>query len=492
MFVVFGKGHGVRRQALQQPLQIRETESAEEFITTITLEEDDMIDVNSIIAHVIKEIIYDLLEKFGSRIVIGMENFFDNSINTDFYKINKDRRFKLFRQTVLRRYYTEDYFTEVNGKTFPAFCIPSTKIEGSSNEITKYDALLLADKKNSGIEFNENEHQNYKKRYYASYSQIVKKRVVAGDRPGLMLDRLKCDKNGNVESFQVYLGTYAENVYTSHVLEYELYRAYKKFQGKNVKDYWDKIVKFMKTRNEIDKSVRADKRLNISEEKKAFLTSGEGRHSLLGVQMLVLMREDVKSENEKKERYRLFLTKRSKKMAIAPEYYQLIPSGGFEIFSDCQQEYSEKLIRDNLSVGCAVFREYLEEIFRDKNFKVEDNYNLNAALKEDERIQEIEKMLKSGDASFEFLGCVVDLTVLRYELSFVLVIKNSNYWEKNFKEKNKFWTHKFIDDVYLDNFEQKEKKYIWNNLHWSSAAMWKLFSQTDLYQELKGSKTNSK
>jgi len=471
----------------KHPLRVRETESAEEFITTITLEEDDMIDVNSIIAHLIKGIIYDLLEKFGGRMVIGMENFFDNSINTDFYEISKDPHFKLFRQTVLRRYYTEDFFTEVNGKTFPAFCIPSTKIEGSSDEITKYDALLLADKKNLGIGFNENEHQNYKKRYYAAYSQIVKKRVVAGDRPGLMLDRLKCDKNGNVESFQVYLGTYAENVYTSHVLEYELYRAYKIFHGKNVKDYWDKIVKFTKTRNEIDKSMRSDKRLNASEEKRTFLTSGEGRHSLLGVQMLVLMKTE-------EGRYKLFLIQRSRKMAIAPGCYQLVPSGGFEVFSDCQQEYSEKLIRDNLSVGCAVFREYLEEIFGDKNYKVEDESDVNVALKTDPRIIEINKMLsekreleKKGirddrkGARFEFLGSVVDLTVLRHELSFALVIDDPKYWE-NFKENKRALRH-FIDDVYLNNF--KEKTDIWDNLHWSSAAMWKLFTESELYKELR-------
>lgn len=446
-----------------------------------------IIDINSIISNVITGVICDLLEKLGGRIVIATENFIDRSINTDFDKIIQDRSFKLFRQTVLKRYYTEDCFTEVNGRTFPAFCFKSAKADPQKTDIEKYDYLLLTNDKNLGIGFNEKEHQNYKKRYYASYSQIVKKRVLAGDRPGFMLDRLKCDKDGNIESVQVYLGTYAENVYTSHVLEYELYRAYKKFNGKNVKDYWDKILEFMKTRNEIDKSIRSDKRLNASEKIKEFLKSGEGRHSLLSVQMLVLM----KTENGK---YKLFLTKRSRKMAIAPGYYQLVPSGGFEIFSDCSQGYSAKNIRNNLSVGCAVFKEFLEEIFRDKNYKVEDESDVNAALKEDPRIETINNMLaekkdmeKKGiqdnnkGARFEFLGSVVDLTVLRHELSFALIIDDPNYWE-NFKE-NKMALKHFIEDVYLDNFEKKEN--IWNNLHWSSAAMWKLFTESDLYKKLK-------
>ena len=133
---------------------------------------------------------------------------------------------------------------------------------------------------------------------------------------------------------------------------------------------------------------------------------------------------------------------------------------------------------------------YVEEIFGEKEFQGEGEGHISDILTRDPHIQKIEQMLESGDASFEFLGSVVDLTVLRHELSFVLVIKNPDYLENNFRGNTEAANYKFIDNVYFDDFETR--KDIWNNLHWSSAAMWKLFSQTDLYQELKDGKTNSK
>ena len=413
-----------------------------------------------------------------NTIIAEAEKFVKNAINNDFDETIKSEDFKKFKEEVLENYYGKDSFTEINGNSFPAFCFPNTKIKGYGKGIRKYDCLSNPNELNA--EFDKRKHQDYHGRYYFPYSQIVKEKVVAGDRPGFMLDSLNCDKEGNVESFQAHVGTYAENVYTSHVLEYELYMAYK-FKGKDFD--WNRTRKFMKTRNEIHRSVMSYKGLNTPERVKEFLTSGKGRHSLLGVQMLVLMKTE-------EGRYKLLLIKRSQNVAIAPGYYQFVPSGGFEVFSDCPQGYSEEGIRDNLSVGCAVFREYVEEIFGEKEFQGEGEGHISDILTRDPHIQKIEQMLESGDASFEFLGSVVDLTVLRHELSFVLVIKNPDYLENNFRGNTEAANYKFIDNVYFDDFETR--KDIWNNLHWSSAAMWKLFSQTDLYQELKDGKTNSK
>ena len=310
----------------------------------------------------------------------------------------------------------------------------------------------------------------------------MREKVLAGNRPGFMLDRVVCDKDGNVESLQVYLGTYAENIYTSHVLEYELYRAYKKF-GKDFN--WKKIRKFMKTRNEIHRSILPYRELKSPEETKEFLKSGAGRHSLLSVQMLVLMKENVKNENGKiiKKRYKILLIKRSETVAIAPGYYQFVPSGGFEVFCDCPQGYSVAGIRDNLSAGCAVFREYMEEIFGEKEFEGEGRGHVNEILMKNPRIIEINNMLANGTAQFEFLGSVVDLTVLRHELSFALVIDDPDYVKNMFHGNTEAAGYKFEDDVYLNNF--KDRTDIWDNLHWSSAAMWKLFTESALCKKLK-------
>ena len=440
------------------------------------------MEIVDIIRNIIVIIAEHVLLIGSGNIIFKIKDFFKNLINNRFYKTLGKDDFRAFKQRVLKRYYTENCVAKINGRTFPAFYFKSVKIIPQQNDIKKYDSfLLLESNKNVNFNFNEREHQSYKKRYFCLYSLVVAKRVIAGNRPGFMLDRLKCDKDGKVESFQVYLGTYAENIYTSHVLEYELYLAYEIFNGKNVKDCWDKIVKFMKTRNEIHRSILPYRELKTPEETKEFLKSGAGRHSLLGVQMLVLMKE--KSENEERERYKLFLIRRSNSVAVAPGYYQFVPSGGFEVFCDCPQGYSKGGIRDNLSAGCAVFREYVEEIFGEKEFEGEGRGHVNEILMKNPRIKEINNMLKKGNAVFEFLGSVVDLTVLRHELSFALVIDDPDYLKNNFKGNAEAANYRFIDDVYLDNFEQKTD--IWDNLHCSSAAMWKLFTESELYEKLK-------
>ncbi|MBP5591638.1 hypothetical protein J6Y50_07285 [bacterium] len=426
-------------------------------------------------------ILATILAKKGVNIAFGkIANFIKNFINNDFDATLKDAKFKEFKQEVLENYYGKDSFTEVKGKTFPTFCFKSAKKEYAGNDIRKYDCLSNPNELNA--KFDKREHQNYRQRYYLLYSQIMKQKVVAGNRPGFMLDRLECDENGNVVSFQTHVGTYAENIYTSHVLEYELYRAYKKF-GKDFN--WKKIRKFMKTRNEIHRSIMPYRELKTPEETKEFLKSGAGRHSLLSVQMLVLMKENVKNENGEiiKKRYKILLIQRSETVAIAPGYYQFVPSGGFEVFCDCPQGYSAEGIRDNLSAGCAVFREYMEEILGEKEFEGEGRGHVNEILMNNPRIAEINKMLADGTAQFEFLGSVVDLTVLRHELSFALVIDDPAYVKKMFPGNTEAAGYQFVNDVYLDNFEKKEN--IWNNLHWSSAAMWKLFTESDLYKKLK-------
>ena len=441
-----------------------------------------MMLIHMIIIKFFATIFATILAKKALNMAIGkIENCVKNFINDDFDATLKDADFKAFKQEILENYYGKDSFTEVNGRTFPAFCFKSAKKVCVRSDIRKYDCLSNPNELNA--RFDKREHQNYRQRYYLLYSQIVKQKVVAGDRPGFMLDRLKCDKDGNIESFQVYLGTYAENIYTSHVLEYELYLAYKKFKGKDFD--WNKIRKFMKTRNEIHRSILPYRELKTPEETKEFLKSGTGRHSLLSVQMLVLMKEKVKSENEeiKKEKYKIFLIQRSETVAIAPGYYQFVPSGGFEVFNDCPQGYCEEGIRDNLSAGCAVFREYLEEIFGEKDFEGEGQGNVNEILMNNPHIIEINRMLADRTAQFEFLGSVVDLTVLRHELSFALVIDDPAYVKKMFPGNTEATGYQFVNDVYLDNFEDRTD--IWDNLHWSSAAMWKLFTESDLYKKLK-------
>lgn len=49
-----------------------------------------------------------------------------------------------------------------------------------------------------------------------------------------MLDEIETDADGNLCRIRAHVGTYAENVYSTHVLEYELYRAYLEYGKKRI------------------------------------------------------------------------------------------------------------------------------------------------------------------------------------------------------------------------------------------------------------------
>jgi len=387
-----------------------------------------------------------------------------------FYKTKNKPEYKKFEYEYLKEYYGLDFFTETKGGRIPVFTVPY--IEDDSSEVKSiryYD--FLGDSENVDFSFLPEDHQKYKKnKYYKKYHYLVGSKIKAPDRPGFMLDELKCNADGKMTQFRGYVGTYAENVYSNHVLEYELYKLYQK-RNKG----YDYVIKKSSIRNAMHKSV--SKNIGTTEFKESMrksLCSGEGRCSLLSVQMLVL----IKNGND----YDIKIIQRSKDVAVAPDRFQLVPSGGLEILNDSITGFTEYEIEDNYSAGCAIFREYLEEIFGIEEFEGKGEGSVNEVLLKDERILNINRLLSDKKAEFCFLGSVMDLAGLRHELSFLLVIHDEEYNNNKFLGNEECKNRSFISKVKLSNFE--ERKDIWKNLHGPSAAMWMLFKNSSFYGQL--------
>lgn len=289
-----------------------------------------------------------------------------------------------------------------------------------------------------------------------------------------MLDKLILNKDDKMTGFESHIGTYAENVYSTHVLEYELYKLYKKYPNSSMDD----LIKESHHRNHIHQEAISSRGTDHFKEKmKESLTDGKNRDSLLSVQMLVLLKNG--------DDYNIKIIQRSSSVAIAPGCFQIVPSGGFEVFNDSTAGCSSYEIKDNYSPGMAVFREYLEEIFGQEEFEGKVSGSVSEILLKNTKIKEIEDMLHKGDADFLFLGSVMDLSFLRQELSFVLVIHDENYDRNNqFLGNDESSNKQFVPNIRLSNFENEEE--IWGKLHGPSAAMWELFKETDLYRELIG------
>lgn len=393
----------------------------------------------------------------------------------DFYTVLNSIEYKEFQYNLLKKYYGSRFFTEVNGYDFPAFVINYENDDiVAKNNIRDFDYLTL-NKNELKVSFNEDEHQKYKKNlYYKDYYKIVGGKIKAPNRPGFLLKEINL--NGDLMTgFSARIGTYAENVYSSHVLEYEMHNAFltAKKQKLTIENDFAEIKKLLPQRNKIHSDIIGEE--DYFNQMRKSLLSGMTHETLLSVQMIVLMKEY--------DRYSIKLIQRSDNVAVSPNKYQIVPAGGFEILNDSENGYTKTEIVENSSSGCAVFREYLEEIFGKKEFEGYGIGSVNEALMKDEDIIDINKMIKEGKAHFGFLGCIVDLILLRHELSFYLVIDDEDYSIKHkFIGNDEIKNHSFISGVYADNFDENEE--IWEDLLAPGATIWKMFKETDIYKKI--------
>lgn len=402
-----------------------------------------------------------------------------NAERDSFWNLKLTPEYRDFIRKVMLLYYGPEYFIEVNGHAFPVFCVKGRSIPHAAS-ISDYD--ILCDYDHSILsDFAVDDHQTYTQlKWYKEYSHILDGKIRYPNRPGYMLDELITDEDGLVSKIRVHVGTYAENVYSSHVLEYELYRAYLEFSREDLDspDVRQRLFDFMELRNNMHRHAGDRKDPLFPKHMYESLLRGEARDSLLSVQMLVVMR------SARTHQYEAKLIQRSRNVAAEPGLYQFLPAGGFEILNDSDDDiYDDIELWDNFSPGCAVFREYLEELFNIPEFAGGGEGSIEDRLFKDPRIVEIEQMLRDGRAGFYFLGSVMGLSGLRHELSFVLVIHDESYSEKQFIA-NEECKKGIVRSIPIDKFETPRYGQIWDLLHGPSAAMWKLFRESPLYEKL--------
>jgi hypothetical protein len=125
-----------------------------------------------------------------------------------------------------------------------------------------------------------------------------------------------------VNHITAWTGSYKENLYTSHLLEYKLFKAFLKYKKKkNSKNRYD----FIKIKDELGI------RNSIHNELKPLevLSTGCRRASLIGVQLITLLKHEGT--------YKFVLFKRSDNAVERPRFYQFPPSGGFDAHEQEEQ-----------------------------------------------------------------------------------------------------------------------------------------------------------
>lgn len=304
------------------------------------------------------------------------------------------------------------------------------------------------------------------------YYKIIKSTIRYPKRMGYMLEQIHLE---DIENWYVeaYCGNFENNLKTSHILEYELYKAY--CSNKDI---------VHKDRQEILEHLPIRKSIHDKfEREEDVLFSGKGRVSLMGVQMLVLVKNNSNS-------YDALRIRRSAEVSAKPGFLQFIPSGGFEAMNDCTDFDSQW---DNYSLKKAIFRELLEECFgQDEDDKKATGNNVSPdRIYHNTHIKNLLQMLESGKAEMQLLGTTMSLVGLRHEFSFIVRIDDSDFAEMlvgNYESKTA---------VHLVDIKMMEKYEFWNHnanegrndlkiLNCTSAGLFELARESEIYQKALG------
>lgn len=395
-------------------------------------------------------------------------------------RVLSSKDFISWRDQVLEKIYGSDCFTEAFGTRYPSYAIPIR------DELYPFSSILgnlsfEGCKANDEGEVVPLELENEPVFSYGTIRQRVKKKMLlkkyrlliegSVKHPkliGYLLDYYDYENDGRISKINTKIGYYENNLYTSHILEYELYEAYKTLKGKvpELNILWNHLP----YRSYVhEKSELLDT---------CIITSGKNRASLLSVQVMLLY-----GNPKWKESYKTLLIRRSEDPSLVSAklgFFQFVPAGGFEIY-DKDGPQTKEIIESNYSLTMAVFREYLEEAFNLKEFESEDSTSnrdpLSIILSHPEYIR-IQKSISKRLATMHLLGVCVDLVSLRHEVSFVLKIDdpdfsgerfNPNYEYKRGKEKV-YRPFDSVDELLSSDVNS-------HKVHHSSAALYSLVKE---------------
>ena len=393
-------------------------------------------------------------------------------------RINSEE-FLAWQDHVLLKIYGEKYFSKTLQKQFPVFCID---VNPDNSDAEQVDSLCRNDKGepllNSSKYYitlpdiydteimthcvakespEKDAELSYKKKlmgngwWWKGYKWFTARSMRDGNHIGFVLDHLELDDNKKIKKIHLAVGDYKLNLLTSHILTYEMYKAYEKLQKEGqdpnnvtLETLWP-MLPFRHYIHHVNGDDVSGSDRNIDN----VLFSGMGRYALLSVQCLVMLCTDVHNNIPE---YKTFLLKRSdstRDVSTKLGCFQFPPSGGFDLY-DKENFRDMDTIKDNCSLYLALMREYFEEIFNDRSFAKADKTNALGAfdrIRKDERARKIEEMFENEldersraragfkpgtkQAYFTTVGANIDLIDLRLSVNFLLVVNDIQYVKDN-------------------------------------------------------------
>lgn len=410
-----------------------------------------------------------------------------------YYKtIDNNRTYYQWHINVLKKIYSERYITKLLNEEFAVSTIESDRNDNfdicEKIDFDNYDKIyanyeyqlnekMFTSKTTVENLFGDHIHKKLRRKY----NFLVSKNIKYPNLTGFMIDEFILNEQHKLINIKCRLGTYIQNVMTSHILEYEMYELYCKMLKNSGKAYVsDDILDFLPYRSQIHKYCNNDV--------EKVLRTGNGRFSLLSVQLLIIYFDKCQGE------YCAIIKRRtSDKIAAKLSYIQVIPAGGFEVYEKESRLYNCRCIESSYSIKAVVYRELLEELFDIKTFEgiydEDGNVHTSNIINGNEYVKYINNLIIQGKAKFEMLGTTIDLVSLRSNISCVLLVgKEINDFEERFINKIKF-NDEFDENmglfIPLSQFESMFDNDIMVTP--DSVGLYKLFKNSSLYKKMTNS-----
>ncbi|MEG1299683.1 MAG: hypothetical protein RSC93_03185 [Erysipelotrichaceae bacterium] len=318
-------------------------------------------------------------------------------IATRYYEIVNKEKYLKWQTEILKKIYDDFNMLDLFGKEYPVICFPAAhkKEGGIENITTSYDLLT------------DMEVFDTKKTLCRNFSEIVEPRIQTRNELEFMFKKAKINEQGELEWFSTKVGTYEQNLYTTGILEYELYRYYRTTRGEVPNLSGEDILKQLPLRQEIH---------NFSNQFD-IVTHGLNRNGAISIQLFYTF-IDVKQNA-----YVVPVKKLSDTVANKQFRYQIVPEGGYRLHNDKIVDNEKLFINYNLKKVC--MRQILENLYGHENIKADDKLVYNP--RENEIVNYLMNRIDNKKAYFEMLGLTMDLVTLRPTLSFILRIDDENF-----------------------------------------------------------------
>jgi len=368
----------------------------------------------------------------------------------EFFSITATSHYLDWQQKLLQLIYSDLEIVSILGKKYPAAILRAeTDINYPFTGLCNLHSLDIP-----SFELDKKQNQ---------FVKILGKSLKAPKMKGFALSKIHLNAENKTKSFDAITITQIQNIATCHILEWELFQYYKLLNNKEF-DSINEVLKTLKYR-----SYYHNNRNGLSA-----IVGPHKAFPLISVQALVIFKD---SRGMGPNVWRVVIAKRSKDVLVKPGFFQFIPAGGFEVFGN-QDDDVDYLVKKGFNIGDAVLREYAEEIFNieefQENFDGRDPYSIRSHPITSRLIEAIKKKT----AWFEFIGTIFDLTVLRPELSFLIIIEDDFFCKSELLSN---WESKNIMSPKVD-----EIKSIFSNniVHGSSAGILQLSTENKKIQKL--------